>query len=93
MTPHKEWFKTYKPLHPQGTTFLGDGSTKLVEGIGLITLQLSSGITIDIHNVLYVPCLGKSLISIGQMTSSRVKLILDGDDCYINFKSPNKQQI
>ena len=40
-----------------------------------------------------MPGLGKSLISIEQMASSRVKLILDGDDCYINFKSSNKQQM
>lgn len=68
-------FKTYKPWHPQGVVFLGDGGTKSIEGIGFITILLSFGITIDIHNVLNVPKLGKILISFGQMTSSKVKKI------------------
>jgi len=91
MCPHKSWFKNYIQLLPTGTIFLGDGNSKLAEGLDTISIKLESGPTVNGHNVLYVLGLSKSLISIGQMSTFDVKLMFENNVYWLKFESNSNQ--
>ena len=48
----------------KGTIELGDNKSYLVKGIGSTSLELESGGSIHLNNILYVPGLKKNLLSI-----------------------------
>ena len=58
---------------------LGDNSIIDSKGIGIGTLALDNGKTGPVPNMLHVPKLGKSLLSMGQATTVGLKFVADGD--------------
>ena len=65
VTPHREWFSTYAPMH--GIVKLGDAYELEICGMGDIKLVLRNGTEFMLRNVRHVPKLAKSLISAGQL--------------------------
>ncbi|GJS93475.1 zinc finger, CCHC-type containing protein [Tanacetum coccineum] len=57
------WFKTYESVEDGSLLYMGDDHFALVHGKGSVVLELSSGKSITLFNVLYVPKLRKNLIS------------------------------
>lgn len=58
---------------------LGDNTTYLVKGIGIVTLHLNQGQTIHIQEVLYVPNLTQNIVSIFVMEGKGFKVaLIDG---------------
>ncbi|KAI5381227.1 hypothetical protein KIW84_UN0906 [Lathyrus oleraceus] len=57
------WFKTFVPVEDGSVLYMGDDHFAPVEGKGNVVLEFSSGKTITLFNVLYVPKLRKNLIS------------------------------
>ncbi|GJY71892.1 zinc finger, CCHC-type containing protein [Tanacetum coccineum] len=57
------WFKTYEPVEDGSVLYMGDDHFAPVHGKGSVVLEFSSGKSITLFNVLYVPKLRKNLIS------------------------------
>ena len=57
------WFKTLVPVDDGSVLYMGDDHFAPVEGKGNVVLEFSSGKSITLYNVLYVPKLRKNLIS------------------------------
>nr|GEU88838.1 zinc finger, CCHC-type [Tanacetum cinerariifolium] len=57
------WFKTFKPVEDGSVLYMGDEHFALVHGKGSVALEFSSGKTVTLFNVLYVPKLHKNLVS------------------------------
>ncbi|GKE25476.1 zinc finger, CCHC-type containing protein, partial [Tanacetum coccineum] len=49
------WFKTYEPMEDRSVLYMGDGHFSPVQGKGRVVLEFSSGKSITLFNVLYVP--------------------------------------
>nr|GEZ33381.1 zinc finger, CCHC-type [Tanacetum cinerariifolium] len=49
------WFKTYEPVEDGSVLYMGDDHFAPVHGKGSVALEFSSGKTITLFNVLYVP--------------------------------------
>ncbi|GKD82408.1 hypothetical protein Tco_1349247, partial [Tanacetum coccineum] len=56
------WFKTYEPVEDGSVLYMGDDHFAPVHGKGSVVLEFSSGKSITLFNVLYVPKLCKKLI-------------------------------
>ncbi|GKB80694.1 hypothetical protein Tco_0947589 [Tanacetum coccineum] len=56
------WFKTYEPVEDGFVLYMGDDHFAPVHGRGSVVLEFSSGKSITLFNVLYVPKLCKNLI-------------------------------
>ncbi|GKE03111.1 hypothetical protein Tco_1391094, partial [Tanacetum coccineum] len=57
------WFKTYESVEDGSVLYMGDYYFAPVHGKGSVALEFSSGKTITLFNVLYVPKLCKNLVS------------------------------
>nr|GEU71132.1 zinc finger, CCHC-type [Tanacetum cinerariifolium] len=57
------WFKTFKPVEDGFVLYMGDEHFAPVHGKGSVALEFSSGKTITLFNVLYVPKLRKNSVS------------------------------
>ncbi|GJX37443.1 zinc finger, CCHC-type containing protein, partial [Tanacetum coccineum] len=72
------WFKTYEPVEDGSVLYMGNDHFPPVHGKGSVVLEFSSGKSITLFDVLYVPKLRKNLISspvlnkCGYMSSSTV---------------------
>ena len=74
VTPHKEWFTTYKETI--GSARLGESYECDIVGIGDITMVMASGATFSIHNICHaVPSLTCSLILVGCLDDFGYKII------------------
>ncbi|GJU92348.1 zinc finger, CCHC-type containing protein [Tanacetum coccineum] len=56
------WFKTYEPVEDGSVLYMGNDHFAPVHGKGSVVLESSSGKSITLFNVLYVPKLRKNLI-------------------------------
>nr|XP_016458323.1 PREDICTED: uncharacterized protein LOC107782004 [Nicotiana tabacum] len=52
---NKELFSSYAPAGPDQTIFMGNSSTAKIEGVGKITLKMTSGKIVTLNQVLHVP--------------------------------------
>jgi hypothetical protein len=68
MTPHFEWFVSYTKNLTRDKVYLGDNSSHDIEGQGVVMITLDSGEARIIENVLHIPALKKSLISVSKVT-------------------------
>nr|GEV08527.1 hypothetical protein [Tanacetum cinerariifolium] len=57
------WFKTFEPVEDGSILYMGDEHFAPVHGKGSVALEISSGKTVTLFNVLYVPKLCKNLVS------------------------------
>ncbi|MCO5559799.1 hypothetical protein L7F22_013403 [Adiantum nelumboides] len=65
VTPHREWFATYSPMHY--SVKLGDSHQLEIFGIGDVKICMANGTQFMLKDVRHVPKLSKSLVSIGQL--------------------------
>ncbi|KAL8170919.1 LOW QUALITY PROTEIN: hypothetical protein V2J09_022723 [Rumex salicifolius] len=66
MTPHREWFETYK-VENLGSDRLRDNKTCGIIGIGQIKVRMHDGIIRMLTEVHHIPALKKNLISLGTL--------------------------
>ncbi|GJX91098.1 protein kinase, ATP binding site-containing protein, partial [Tanacetum coccineum] len=57
------WFKTYEPVEDGFVLYMSDDHFAPIHGKGSVVLEFSSGKSITLFNVLYIPKLHKNLIS------------------------------
>lgn len=93
ISPRREWFSDFKPHSPHERVgvSLGDSSVIFSHGVGTLTLLANtpSGTReIKIPNVLYVPEMSATLISVAALTgTNRYKVVFDNNDCIVTHKS------
>ncbi|GJR34106.1 zinc finger, CCHC-type containing protein [Tanacetum coccineum] len=80
------WFKIYEPVEDEIVLYMGDDHFTLVHGKGSVALEFSSGKTITLFNVLYVPKLRKNLVSGPMLNKCGYKQVYEYDK-YILSKS------
>ncbi|GKA99108.1 zinc finger, CCHC-type containing protein, partial [Tanacetum coccineum] len=80
------WFKTYEPVEDGFVLYMGDEHFTPVHGKGSVALEFSSGKTITLFNVLYVPKLCKNLVSGPVLNKYGYKQVYESDK-YILSKS------
>jgi hypothetical protein len=80
------WFKTFVPVEDGSVLYMGDDHFAPVEGKGNVVLEFSSGKTITLFNVLYVPKLRKNLISGPVLNKLGYKQVCESDK-YVLSKS------
>lgn len=85
MCPHKEWFVEIKESRIKAVN-QGDESELPVEGEGRVVIPMASGWTITFEGVLFVPNLGSTLISVGQLTKKGYRLAFAGDEAAVLSK-------
>ena len=86
ITFRREWLVNYRQRNDGSSIVLGDDRECAVVGIGSVPVKrLINGKWIDatIHDVLYVPSMGKNLYSVGLGTSRGLELQFKGDAVYI----------
>jgi hypothetical protein len=66
----------------------GDGSTVEIMGKGIILFQCKNGDQWALTEVLYIPKLRNNLISLGQLTETGHRIVLDDDMLEIFQKAP-----
>nr|GEW09261.1 zinc finger, CCHC-type [Tanacetum cinerariifolium] len=64
------WFKTYEPVKDGFVLYMGDDNFAHVHGKGSVALEFSSGETITLFNVLYVPKLHSVYMSSSTIVKS-----------------------
>ncbi|GJU60145.1 zinc finger, CCHC-type containing protein [Tanacetum coccineum] len=80
------WFKTYEPVEDGSVLYMGDDHFAPIHGKGSVALEFSSGKTITLFNVLYVPKLRKNLVSGPMLNKCGYKQVYESDK-YILSKS------
>ncbi|GJW59597.1 zinc finger, CCHC-type containing protein [Tanacetum coccineum] len=80
------WFKTYEPVEDGSVLYMGDDHFTPVHEKGSVVLEFSSGKSITLFNVLYVPKLHKNLISGPVLNKCGYKQVYESDK-YILSKS------
>nr|GEV42321.1 zinc finger, CCHC-type [Tanacetum cinerariifolium] len=80
------WFKTYEPMEEEYVLYMGDDHYAPVHGKRSVALEFSSEKTITLFNVLYVPNLGKNLVSGLVLNKCGYKQVYESDK-YILSKS------
>ncbi|GKE30341.1 zinc finger, CCHC-type containing protein [Tanacetum coccineum] len=73
------WFKTFKPVDDGSVLYMGDAHFAPIHGKGSVVLEFSSGKTITLFNVLYVPKLHKNLISGPVLNKCEYKQVYESD--------------
>ncbi|CAL8136813.1 unnamed protein product [Prunus armeniaca] len=63
--------------------FVGNGEKVQVEFIGAIRIELEFGFVLELDEVVYIPSMKKSLISISRLVKSKFKLNFVGTGCSI----------
>ena len=69
MTPHKDWFNTYKSVN-YGFVLMGNDATCKVVGIGTIKIKMFDNLVRTLGEVQHVPEVKKNLISLGTLDSN-----------------------
>ncbi len=67
MINHGEWFRDIKDLKTLGFVETSDDITCPIRQIGKVPLSIQDGQTKYLKDVLYVPTITKTLVSVGQM--------------------------
>ncbi len=62
MTPHREWFSSFRSCEG-GTVLLGDDGICKVEGVGIVQIKSNANTVVTLDDVRYVPQLKRNLLS------------------------------
>ncbi|GJZ09627.1 zinc finger, CCHC-type containing protein [Tanacetum coccineum] len=73
------WFVTFQPVEDGSVLHMGDESTKPILGRGNVVIEFSSGKTITLFNVVYVPGLRKNLMSGPVLNKCGYKQVYESD--------------
>ena len=63
---------------------MADSTTAVVMGKGKVLLKLTSGKTLSLNNVLYVPSLRRNLVSEAHLNKVGLKLVFEADKIIIS---------
>ncbi|GJU98080.1 zinc finger, CCHC-type containing protein [Tanacetum coccineum] len=80
------YVQTYEPLEDRSVLYMGDDHFAPIHGKGSVALEFSSGKTITLFNMLYVPKLRKNLVSGPMLNKCGYKQVYESDK-YILSKS------
>ncbi|CAN1185666.1 Retrovirus-related Pol polyprotein from transposon TNT 1-94, partial [Linum perenne] len=80
---NKELFSELEEAATGEMVYMGNASSATVQGKGKILLKLTSGKSLSLSNVLYVPSLRRNLISAGLLIKAGLKLVLEADKLVI----------
>ena len=75
----RHWFKTYKASDDDTVLHIGNESTAPIVGRGLVVLELSSGKSLELRNVLHVPKIRKNLVSGSMLNRYGYKQVYESD--------------
>ena len=79
MCKDRRWFEKLTPVDDGYTVMMGDDSSQQICGYGIVNLQFTSGKTIKLCDVLFVPKLRKNLVSGGCLNSDGFKQVYESD--------------
>nr|GEY09803.1 hypothetical protein [Tanacetum cinerariifolium] len=77
------WFKTFEQVEDGYVLYMGDDHFAPVHGKGSVMLEFSSGKSITLFNVLYVPKLRKNLFSGPMLNKCGYKQVYESDTFYV----------
>ncbi|MCO5560206.1 hypothetical protein L7F22_013816 [Adiantum nelumboides] len=83
MTSHGEWFKEMKQLDGPGYVETGDNSAHPIAHVENIPLQMQDSKMKYLADVLCVPNITKSLVSVGQMIEQGLQVRFNPNGCYV----------
>lgn len=78
ITRFKNKFEALENYRSEGVT-IGDNSTHPVKGIGTCSIQLRTGVTLKLKDVLIVPGIKRNLISISRLTDEGFQVTFNED--------------
>ncbi|KAL0413413.1 UNVERIFIED_CONTAM: Retrovirus-related Pol polyprotein from transposon TNT 1-94 [Sesamum radiatum] len=81
-----DWFKEFQLVDDGSVLHMGNESSSPVVGVGSVVLEFTSGKTINLSNVLYVPRLRKNLVSGSVLNKCGFRQVFESDK-YIFSKS------
>ncbi|KAA0053084.1 ty1-copia retrotransposon protein [Cucumis melo var. makuwa] len=76
---NRELLHDYEDTADGECVFMGNSATAEVIGKRKVILKLTSGKTLSLSNVLYVPSLRRNLVSGNLLNRARLKIVLEGD--------------
>lgn len=76
---NKDMFQDYDKASDGECVFMGNSSTVSILGKGKVSLKLTSGKTIALHNILHVPDIRRNLISGALLNKAGIKLTFESD--------------
>ena len=68
MTPHKNWFDTYRLINC-GSIRMGNDATSTIIRMRTIKIKMSDGVVRTLEDVRHIPNMKKNLISLGTLDS------------------------
>ena len=77
-------FKTFVPLDGGRVLQMGDESTAPILGQGQVELEFTSGKTLVLNNVLYVPRIRKNLVSTNLLNKLGYRQVIEADKYLLN---------
>ena len=77
-------FSSYALAGPEEELHMGNSSTSKIEGTGNILLKMTSGKTLTLKNVLYVPEIRKNLFSTSLLVKNGFKVVFVSDKVVIS---------
>ncbi|XP_075076332.1 uncharacterized protein LOC142162988 [Nicotiana tabacum] len=81
---NKKLFHDFEESADAECVYMGNSTTTRVMGKGRILLQLTSGKTLALNNVLYVPSLRRNLVSGVLLNKAGLKLVFESDKVVIS---------
>ena len=86
VTPHREVFTTYEPYVGEKSVFMGNSSSCSVKGIGMVKIPFSSGKMLTLKDVLHIPRLHKSLLSVKKLDDNGFKVVFESNKVILSKK-------
>ena len=78
MTPNRDWFFTYKPVH-KGEVLMGNNASCKVVGIGIVRIKMFDGVARTLGDVRHVLDLKRNLISLSTLDAKEYKYTGEGE--------------
>ena len=66
MTPNRDWFSTYEPVH-KGVVLMGNNASCKLAGIRIVHIKMFDGVVCTIGDIRHVPDLKRNLISLNTL--------------------------
>ncbi|KAJ9566188.1 hypothetical protein OSB04_002154 [Centaurea solstitialis] len=76
-----QWFKDFKPIEDGSLLKMGNVATEPIKGLGSVNLVFTSGNSLLLCNVLYVPRIRKNLVSGIVLNNCGYKQVMESDKC------------
>ena len=77
MTPNREWFSTYEPMH-RGAVLMGNNASCKVSSIGTVHIKMFDGVVCTLGEVRHVHDLKRNLISLSTLDAKGYKYTGEG---------------